>query len=1350
MFPRADSKGYLRPENPALLTLAQHHLAHNGLLGKKTQVSDPITIPNFPSLAGKSLDEHFHRIGAKSADPYLQMAESFLGLGSVTPARPKPSTWLLQPGWTRYEPGKPPEPVPFPMEDELVFDVEVLYKILPYATLATAVSKTAWYGWVSPALVQFRDDPDASIENVDFEHLMPFDTHLKPKLLVGFNVSFDRQRVLDEYHIKQSKAFYLDTMALHIALSGICSQQRPTWHRHRKSKTLLEGLDHEAASEESLDSVFGLTDDVVDNKTLLAADVARELVDDPWLSKGAPNSLANVADFHCGIKLDKQDREFFATKDPNEIVENFASLMDYCAKDVDATYAVSVKLFPEFRKKVAHPVSFAVLRHMGLLMLPTTKKWDQYIEQAEAVFQQNRHEVTQILVARARELVRYIDDEEPSLEIPRDDWSLQLDWTLKQPRIKKNGEMSAKQAFMVGYPEWYRELFRSSTDANGTKSREMVLTVRTRITPLLLKLRWEGYPLYWTDLCGWCFKVPISEKLEEELQAKKYVQARLLEEDILLHMPELRADGKYYDLYRIPHPDGPGKRTTSVLSKNYLRHFDLGIMTSEYSHVREILALNLTASYWMGNRNRIMEQFVVYSDEKAVKNRFFDSKKTLKEHRDMGMILPRLCTMGTITRRATENTWLTASNAKKNRIGSELKAMVEAPKGYVFVGADVDSEELWIASLMGDSMFKMHGSTALGWMTLEGDKSEKTDLHSKTAEILGILRGDAKVFNYGRIYGAGVRFAARLLQQCNTTISEEEAQELARELYARTKGETSTSRLFNRKMYHGGTELVMFNALESIAHQENPRTPVLGASITDALTVRYLNKNNYLTLRVNWTIQSLGVDYLHLLIISMEHLSETYKVDARLAITVHDELRYLVKEEDRYRAALLLQISNVWTRAMFCEQLGLHELPQSCAFFSEVDIDHILRKEVTLDCVTPSHPDAIAPGESLDIRGLLEKVDEGFLSQRAPSGQKAKLNSVAFEARESVMTGLDASLADVKIAKLLLQNSIDKVEWRQNINLYSKTILDEVKEKKATELVKTTSKTAKPKTAKRNVAAIFEPVEPAAETTHSSLKATKSQSSLPKTAVKAPKEPKAPVSTSKVSLTVKRATKTSLKGVPDSPLMAKVTSSSHWSTRPNKKGSYRMIEDNEINISSNGNDALEETLLLAHKSIKKPESSPSTSEKGPPIKLKADWNRRPGRPTAGVKSTATTGWRAAFQRGVPKTPVSASQVYSRTKPKGNLLNSSLGKISSGSSNGTFSGETSLKTSPSGPGPPEAGLSGSKAPDTGQDNDVSRKLLSPTTGTSPIRRSQSGPSELPYAFRRQNSSFPGRKVPVRRH
>ena len=43
-------------------------------------------------------------------------------------------------------------------------------------------------------------------------------------------------------------------------------------------------------------------------------------------------------------------------------------------------------------------------------------------------------------------------------------------------------------------------------------------------------------------------------------------------------------------------------------------------------------------------------------------------------------------------------------------MGSELKAMVRAPPGYHLVGADVDSQELWIAAILGDMHFtRIHG-----------------------------------------------------------------------------------------------------------------------------------------------------------------------------------------------------------------------------------------------------------------------------------------------------------------------------------------------------------------------------------------------------------------------------------------------------------------------------------------------------------------------------------------------------------------------------------------------------------------------------------------------------------------
>lgn len=57
---------------------------------------------------------------------------------------------------------------------------------------------------------------------------------------------------------------------------------------------------------------------------------------------------------------------------------------------------------------------------------------------------------------------------------------------------------------------------------------------------------------------------------------------------------------------------------------------------------------------------------------------------------------------------------LTSLFLQPDRVGSELKAMVQAPPGYVLVGADVDSQELWIAAVLGDAHFAgMHGEQEL-------------------------------------------------------------------------------------------------------------------------------------------------------------------------------------------------------------------------------------------------------------------------------------------------------------------------------------------------------------------------------------------------------------------------------------------------------------------------------------------------------------------------------------------------------------------------------------------------------------------------------------------------------------
>jgi DNA polymerase gamma 1 len=107
----------------------------------------------------------------------------------------------------------------------------------------------------------------------------------------------------------------------------------------------------------------------------------------------------------------------------------------------------------------------------------------------------------------------------------------------------------------------------------------------------------------------------------------------------------------------------------------------------------------------------------------------------------------------------------------------------------------------------------------------------------------------------------------------------------------------------------------------------------------------------------------------------MRYLIDTYKIQARLLITIHDEIRFLVKKEDALRATMALQISNIWTRAYFAHRCGMDDLPWSVAFFSAVDVDHVLRKEVSDPCKTPSQPEGLpTDGQSLSIYDTIKAI----------------------------------------------------------------------------------------------------------------------------------------------------------------------------------------------------------------------------------------------------------------------------------------------------------------------------------------------------------------------------------------
>ncbi|XP_063781860.1 DNA polymerase subunit gamma-1 isoform X1 [Pseudophryne corroboree] len=1130
---------------------SKDHLRSHELWGQETSTVHDVDL-ELPKMYGSNIEEHFRILAEKQSFPYLDAANDLLQCHLPD----MPEEWAWQTGWTKYTVDGRKEQVDFPDEKALVFDVEVCMSEGQCPTLAVAVSPQCWYSWCSRRLIE---DRYTWSQQMSLSDLIPLETSSKSnpmnkhnwteRLVVGHNVSFDRAYIKEQYLIKGSKMRFMDTMSLHMAVSGLTGFQRSLWmaSKYGRNKGLQEVKQHIMKTRRKSDGPAINSWD--------------------WVNISSINNLGDVHALYVGgPPLDKEVRELFVKGSMADIRAAFQELMRYCAVDVKATHEVFQEVFPLFMERCPHPVTLAGMLEMGVSYLPVNQNWEKYLDEAQITYEELQKEMKKSLMNLANDACQLLFDD----VYKTDPWLWDLEWDIqefKQKKIKvskKQKEMKDFPSFtagstdlsdpqedpgppseeeelcpspsklylesiidktmpylpkriqhMPGHPGWYRKLCLRLEDPEWVPGPSLI-SLQMRLTPKLMRLTWDGFPLHYSDKHGWGYLVPgrkdnltqeedndnsdvsshcpykaienlhveycknksgmpveqdssipedfmltedstIWQKVEELSQLEKDLEPEartsttsrktnkgklelpaVSEGEFDNASPPHHGNGPCNDVnvsgcwfYRLPHKDGNANNVGSPFAKDFLPKMEDGTLQASTggTSATRALEINKMISFWRNAHKRISSQKVLWL-KKGELPRAVTRNPDFDEENKYGAILPQVISAGTITRRAVEPTWLTASNARADRIGSELKAMVQAPPGYHMVGADVDSQELWIAAILGEAHFAgIHGCTAFGWMTLQGKKSSGTDLHSKTASTVGISREHAKVFNYGRIYGAGQPFAERLLMQFNHRLTQEQCAEKAKQMYAVTKGvrryilsedaewlveqlgiyvergeDNSVSLqdlrkiqkhasvksrrkwdLISRKIWTGGTESEMFNKLESIAMSSSPSTPVLGCRISRALEPTAV-KGEFITSRVNWVVQSSAVDYLHLMLVAMKWLFEDYDIDGRFCISIHDEVRYLVHSEDRHRAALALQITNLLTRSMFAYKLGMLDLPQSVAFFSAVDIDQCLRKEVNMDCVTPSNPEGlehrygIPPGEALDIYELI-KVTNGVLTK---------------------------------------------------------------------------------------------------------------------------------------------------------------------------------------------------------------------------------------------------------------------------------------------------------------------------------------------------------------------------------
>ncbi|KAF1766699.1 hypothetical protein GCK72_006657 [Caenorhabditis remanei] len=990
-----------------------------------------------PALVAENVVDHFRVLAEKQTSNYRKLLEEACRFdlnraNEVLENINKNELWQYKTGWTMYPFDNPrnSQPIDSPKDSIIFFDIELVVLDGTLPTLAIALGENAWYGWCSDRLINETDYPDVPTS----EHLIPIGDIGKEKIVIGHNVGFDRARCLEAYQKENgSKIRFMDTMSMSIPMFGMADHQQ---------------------------ALFGMYD--TDNNEANSDWV------NTWKDRVSKNSLVAVHEhFYPFRKLQKhqdgdeskeKQRSAFVKEPIENIRLKFQKLMTYCARDNILCAEIYFGLWPEFVKRFPHPATLSGMLNMGNVYLPINSYWKMFYEKNVQICAEKKTEATRKIVEAARLMDSGEENEEGEVGLAdKDVWMWNQDWS-----VNSKSECH----------EWLIKLFKARKFVNlGLEEVDSEhIALKSQLIPAIFGFVFGPFPLFKTRTKGWGFLVPNWKAVEKILEnpewnsiemrvdakadaVRKQFPLRNFYETVQNNVymfgelpisPDKKGfemdEGGLVRFYQLDHPTGEGN-VGDPLTKHFAKDLKEQVLrpTRHEDLFSVVLDSIQTTQFWTSYSDRYRSEVAIWYPEKKWK---------VGENEMMeGAIAAAVVPAGTVSRRSVHKLWVTLTNQSTGHvIGTGIKAMVQAPEGFRLVGADVDSQEQWLAALYGDASaekrlpleLRVPGKTAFSNMMLAGSKSDNTDLHSVVANQLKISRNHAKVLNYARLYGSGETHAGKHLMRIGG-MKQTDAEATAAQLFKLTKGETAKymkvdlkmncfvdkyieetakdpdsskiltidgvyympsyssqfssetvefenwflskySSLLNlneshqdnliysiyenaedqRKLFVGGYESSTFNFLETSAAAHDLRTPILGCQIADSLgklpegtpDSAYFDRR-YKRSVMNWIVQSSAVDFLHLLLISMQWLCDIYKIDARFVISIHDEVRYMCKEKDAPRLALALQLSNLLVRAFISQRVGICQLPNTVAFFSQVDCDTVLRKEVDTESINP-------------------------------------------------------------------------------------------------------------------------------------------------------------------------------------------------------------------------------------------------------------------------------------------------------------------------------------------------------------------------------------------------------------
>lgn len=255
----------------------------------------------------------------------------------------------------------------------------------------------------------------ANCENrlINADDLIPIGQDFEnARLIIGHNVGFDRSFLKEQYNIQNDRLRFLDTLSMHVSLSGLTGYQRALFFSY---KSALRN------NETNSSIVNRFRSDGHPDPSL-------------WTGTGSLNSLKDVYKFHCNKELEKESRELFVKGSLNDVRENFQELVQYCARDTFATYEVFKATWQRFLDKFPHPVSLAGTLEMSTTYLPVNiNNWSRYLDSSQQTYDDLQRELSLCLIRTVNEACRETKNE----NFKNNPWLWNLDWSISEVKESK-------------------------------------------------------------------------------------------------------------------------------------------------------------------------------------------------------------------------------------------------------------------------------------------------------------------------------------------------------------------------------------------------------------------------------------------------------------------------------------------------------------------------------------------------------------------------------------------------------------------------------------------------------------------------------------------------------------------------------------------------------------------------------------------------------------------------------------------------------------------------------------------------------------------------------------------------